>query len=100
MRDAHRLDAIVTVVDAKHLPPRLDDSHEAADQIAFADVILLNKTDLVTPDELEAVEAAMRAINPFAKIHHAQRGNVPIAALLDQGAFDLNRVLAEHPGFP
>ena len=48
-----RLDAIVTVVDAKHLPARLEDSHEAADQIAFADVIVLNKTDLVTPEELD-----------------------------------------------
>ncbi len=99
VRDRTRLDAIVTVVDAKHLPQRLADSHEAADQIAFADVIVLNKTDLVTPDELEAVEAAVRQRNPLAKIHHAQRGNVPIADLLDQGAFDLNRVLAEHPDF-
>ena len=56
VRSKARLDAIVTVADAKHLPQRLEDSHEAADQIAFADVIVLNKTDLVTPEELEAVE--------------------------------------------
>ncbi len=99
VRDRTRLDAIVTVVDAKHLPQRLADSHEAADQIAFADVIVLNKTDLVTQDELQAVAAAVRQRNPFAKIHHAQRGNVPIAELLDQGAFDLKRVLAGHPDF-
>ncbi|GAN77350.1 CobW family GTP-binding protein [Acidisphaera rubrifaciens] len=94
-----RLDAIVTVVDAKHLPQRLADSHEAADQIAFADVIVLNKTDLVTPDELAAVEARIREINRFATIHRAERGGVPIAELLDRGAFDLDRVLAARPDF-
>jgi G3E family GTPase len=99
VRARTRLDAIVTVVDAKHLPQRLIDSHEAADQIAFADVIVLNKTDLVTPDELEAVEVAIRKINRFAVIHRAEKANVPIAALLDQGAFDLNRVLAHSPDF-
>jgi G3E family GTPase len=99
VRDKTRLDAIVTVVDAKHLPQRLADSSEAADQIAFADVIVLNKTDLVSADELAAVGAAIRAINPLAKIHPAQRADVPIAELLGQGAFDLNRVLAGHPDF-
>jgi len=99
IRAKTRLDAIVTVVDAKHLPARLADSHEAEDQIAFADVIVLNKTDLVTPEELVAVEAQIRGINKFAKIHHAQKSNVPIAELLDQGAFDLSRVLAHTPDF-
>ena len=99
VRARTRLDAIVTVVDAKHLPQRLADSHEAADQIAFADVIVLNKTDLVTADELTAVEALIRKINKFAVIHRAEKANVPIAALLDQGAFDLSRVLAHTPDF-
>ena len=94
-----RLDAIVTVVDAKHLPARLADSHEAADQIAFADVIVLNKTDLVTPDELDAVEATIRSINRFAIIHRTQRAELPIAQVLDRGAFDLSRILALHPDF-
>ena len=94
-----RLDAIVTVVDAKHLPQRLRDSSEAEDQLAFADVIVLNKTDLVTPEELAAVEVQIRKINQFAKIHHSTKANVPIAELLDQGAFDLNRVLAHTPEF-
>jgi G3E family GTPase len=94
-----RLDAIITVVDAKHLPQRLLDSTEAAEQIAFADVIVLNKVDLVTPEELVAVEAQIRRINKFARIHHATKANVPIAELLDQGAFDLNRVLAHTPDF-
>jgi len=99
VRARTRLDAVITVVDAKFLPQRLQDSTEAAEQIAFADVIVLNKTDLVTPDELAAVEASIRKINRSAKIHHAQRANVPIAELLDQGAFDLTRVLAVHPDF-
>ncbi len=94
-----RLDAIVTVVDAKHLPARLADSHEAADQIAFADVIVLNKTDLVTPQELEAVEATIRSINRFAIIHRTERAAVPIAQVLDRGAFDLQRILDMRPDF-
>ena len=95
-----RLDAIVTVVDAKNLPMRLVDSAEAEAQIAFADVIVLNKTDLVTPDELEKVEASIRKINKFARIHRTQRSAVAIADVLDQGSFDLARILADvQPGF-
>ena len=63
VRQRAKLDAIVTVVDAKHLLQRLEDSHEAEEQIAFADIILLNKTDLVSPDELAAVEKRIRSIN-------------------------------------
>ena len=100
VRARTRLDAIVTVVDAKNLPARLQDSAEAEAQIAFADVIVLNKTDLVTAGELEAVEASIRRINRFAAIHRAQRSAVDIAAVLDQGAFDLQRILADvQPGF-
>jgi G3E family GTPase len=94
-----RLDAIVTVVDAKHFSTRLDDSPEAADQVAFADVIVLNKLDLVTPEELSAVESKIRAINRFAEIHFATRGDVAIDKLLGLNAFDLNRVLAAVPDF-
>ncbi|MGH6991367.1 MAG: CobW family GTP-binding protein, partial [Stellaceae bacterium] len=99
VRQKTRLDAIVTVVDAKHLPARLADSHEAADQIAFADVIVLNKTDLVTPGELAEVERQIRAINRFARIHRTERASLPIGEVLDQGAFDLERVLADVPDF-
>lgn len=99
VRAKTRLDAIVTVVDAKHLPERLADSHEVADQIAFADVIVLNKTDLVSPDELAAVEARIRTINRFARIHRTERAQVPITEVLDQSAFDLDRVLAQSPEF-
>ena len=100
VRSKTRLDAIVTVVDAKNLPARLADSTEAAAQIAFADVIVLNKTDLVSPAELEAVEAEIRKINRFAKIHRTQRSAVDITSVLNQGAFDLQRILADvQPDF-
>jgi G3E family GTPase len=99
VRTKTKLDAIVTVVDAKHLPARLADSPEAEEQIAFADVIVLNKTDLVTPDELAKVEDAVRAINPYATIHRAERAAVPLEAVLDRNAFDLNRILANAPDF-
>ncbi|PPQ29575.1 CobW family GTP-binding protein [Rhodopila globiformis] len=99
VRAKTKLDAIVTVVDAKHLPARLADSHEAADQIAFADVIVLNKTDLVTPEELEAVERTIRGINPFAVIHRTERAALPIEQVLDRGAFDLDRILGMQPKF-
>ena len=100
VRSKTRLDAIVTVVDAKNLPARLADSTEAAAQLAFADVIVLNKTDLVSPAELDAVEAEIRKINRFAKIHRTQRSAVDIGAVLNQGAFDLQRILADvQPDF-
>jgi G3E family GTPase len=99
VRTKTRLDAIVTVVDAKHLLARLADSSEAQEQIAFADVIVVNKTDLVTPEELAEVEAAIRAINPYATLHRAERAAVPLDAVLDRNAFDLNRILANEPDF-
>ncbi len=99
VRARTRLDAIVTVVDAKNLPARLADSAEAEEQLAFADVIVLNKIDLVTADELAAVEARIRTINPTAVIHHADHSRVPVTAILDQGAFDLARVLERTPDF-
>ena len=99
LRARARLDAIVTVVDAKYVEARLADSHEAADQIAFADVIVLNKTDLVSEAAVTEVEARLRSINAYAAIHRTQRGGVPIAQVLDRGAFDLARVLESRPDF-
>ncbi|YBV96461.1 GTP-binding protein [Phyllobacteriaceae bacterium JZ32] len=93
------LDAVVALVDAKHLPLRLKDSREAEDQIAFADVVLLNKTDLVTPEEADAVEATIRAINPYATIYRTERASIPLDRVLDRGAFDLKRALENDPHF-
>jgi len=72
MRAAFRLDAIVTVVDAKHVLTHLDTGDESVKQVAFADVILLNKTDLVTPAELVSLEARIRRINAVARIHRTR----------------------------
>ncbi|HVY84006.1 MAG TPA: GTP-binding protein [Caulobacterales bacterium] len=93
------LDAIVTVVDAKHLALRLDDAPEAVEQIAFADIILLNKTDLVSEEDLIALERRIRGINPTAKIHRTQRSNIALDKILNQGAFDLDRVTELDPHF-
>ncbi|MCR4264919.1 GTP-binding protein [Nitratireductor sp. ZSWI3] len=99
VRAKTKLDAVVALVDAKHLPLRLKDSNEAEDQIAFADVVIVNKTDLVTPDELATVEATIRAINPSARLLRAERAGVPLSDVLDRGAFDLSRVLDNDPHF-
>ena len=94
-----RLDAVVTVADALWLIDRLKDAPEAKNQIAFADVILLNKTDLVTPEQLLEVEARIRAINPYAKLHKTVKAAIPIAEVLGRNAFDLDRILEIEPAF-
>ncbi len=99
VRAKTRLDSVTTVVDAKHLPLRLKDSKEAAEQIAFADQIILNKTDLVTEAELLEVEAGIRRLNPLAPIHRAQRSNVPLEPILGRGSFDLERITDLEPDF-
>jgi G3E family GTPase len=93
------LDSVTTVVDAKHVLARLDDSREAREQIAFADQIVLNKTDLVSEDELKRVEARIRKLNPLAPIHRAERSNVALSAILGRGGFDLSRILDLEPEF-
>ncbi len=94
-----QLDAVVTVADAKWLSARLKDAPEAKNQVAFADVILLNKTDLVTPAELDEVEARIRGINPYAKLYRTQKSAIDISKVLNQGAFALDRILEIEPAF-
>jgi G3E family GTPase len=94
-----RLDAVVTVADAKWLKDRLKDAPEAKNQIAFADVILLNKTDLVSKEDLEEVEARIRGINPYAKLHRTERAQIALNEVLGRNAFDLDRVLDIEPDF-
>jgi G3E family GTPase len=94
-----KLDAVVTIADAKWLNERLKDAPEAKNQIAFADVILINKTDLVSPDELSEVEARVRGINPYAKLHRTERTKIPLHEILERNAFDLDRILDIEPAF-
>lgn len=98
MREQLELDAVVTVVDAKHILQHWD-ADEAQEQIAFADVILLNKTDLVTPEELDVLEKRIRSMNAIAKIYRTQNANLAMDALLGIKAFDLERALEIEPDF-
>lgn len=94
-----RLDAIVTVADAKHLAEALEDAHEAREQIAFADIIILNKTDLAVSADIEVLRKRIRNINPFATIREAERCNIPLTEVLDRNAFSLERILEIEPEF-
>jgi G3E family GTPase len=93
-----RLDAVVTVVDAKHVALHWE-AEEVQEQIAFADVILLNKTDLVTPEALTQLAQRIRAMNALCQIHHTQNAVVEMDAILGVKAFDLQRALAIDPDF-
>ncbi|HXW26131.1 MAG TPA: GTP-binding protein [Xanthobacteraceae bacterium] len=94
-----KLDAVVTVADALWLKDRLKDAPEAKNQIAFADVILINKTDLVGAEDLREVEMRIRGINPYAKLHRTERCQVPLPEVLGRNAFDLDRILDIEPAF-
>lgn len=98
MKDKIALDAVVTVVDAKHIQQHWE-ADEAQEQIAFADVILLNKTDLVTPQDLEELESKIKAMNGMAKIYRTQNSELSMDALLGVQAFDLDRALEIDPEF-
>ena len=94
-----QLDGIVTLVDAKHVLLHLDESSECKQQVAFADVLILNKTDLVSEAELESLERRIRGMNALTRIVRARQANVPIADVLDIGGFDLERALLTKPTF-
>jgi G3E family GTPase len=105
MRDHLRLDAIVTLVDAKHILAHLDEvkpdgvENEAVEQVAFADRLVVNKIDLVDDTALAAVEHRLRSINAVAEVVRATFGKVDLSAVLGIGAFDLDRVLEMDPQF-
>ena len=97
--DRTKLDAIVTVADAVHLSSQLVDHHEAEEQIAFADVILLNKIELVEKGDLDKVNNRIRKINPFAKIIKTTRCDAPLNQIVGLNAFSLERILEVEPDF-
>ena len=99
LRESMRLDGVVTLVDAKHVLLHLEDSDEVKEQIAFADVILLNKVDLVSPAELDQLEARIHSMNSAAKIHRTRDAVVDMDKVLDLGGFDLDRALEVDPKF-
>ena len=105
VKDFCILDGIITLVDAKHVVQHLDDEkpegaeNEAVEQVAFADRLILNKTDLVDEAELKAVEARLRAINKFAPIHRCSQANVSVDSVLGIKAFDLKKTLEMDPEF-
>jgi len=99
VRRKTKLDAIITVADARHLLEQIDRAPEAQEQLAFADVVLVNKVDLLDVDGLAIVERRIRNINPYAKIHRTERCNIDLAQVLGRDAFNLERILEVEPGF-
>ena len=93
------IDSIVTLVDSRHIAQQLSNGHEPLEQIAFADVLLLNKTDLVSSEDLDKLEARIKKLNPIAKVYRTQNSAIPINKVLDVGGFDLKRVLEVRPSF-
>ena len=98
MRNRTILDAVVTVVDSKHIWQHWESS-EAAEQIAFADILLLNKTDLVSPDQLQELKRRVRAMNAFAKVYCTENSDVSMREILGVHAFDLKNALSIDPAF-
>ncbi len=92
------IDGIVTLVDAKHVLLHWD-SHEVQEQIAFADVLLLNKSDLVTPAELDALERRIRKMNAVAQIYRTTNAGIDLNKVLNVKGFDLDRILEHEPDF-
>ncbi|MBM4187163.1 MAG: GTP-binding protein [Gemmatimonadetes bacterium] len=99
MQGRLRLDGIVTMVDAKHVWQHIDESDEVKEQIAFADVIVLNKTDLVSPDDLDRLEMRVRSMNAAARVVRARNAEVPVQNLLEVGGFNLDRAMEVDPRF-
>jgi G3E family GTPase len=99
MKAVFKVDAVVTVVDAKHVGLHWEDSREVKEQIAFADVILLNKTDLVEAAALEPLERRIRGINALTRIYRSANADVALDKVLDVHGFDLDRILQMEPHF-
>jgi Ni2+-binding GTPase involved in maturation of urease and hydrogenase len=97
--ERYLLDGVITVVDALHAEQQLDAHREAQEQVAFADRILLSKTDLASAEQVSALRTRLAGLNPRAAIHPVHFGQAPIAELLDIRGFNLNAVLEFSPDF-
>ena len=95
----YALDGIVTLVDAFHIDQQLGRSDESTEQIAFADVVVLNKTDLASSDGLDEVETRIREMNRMTKIVRAENAEVPVDTVLNLSAFNLDQALERRPTF-
>jgi G3E family GTPase len=99
IREKTFVNGVVTVVDAHHIAKHLEEAHEAEEQIAFADVILLNKCDLVPAEALETLERRIREVNALATIHRTTRAEIDITKVLEVGGFNLDRATELDPHF-
>ena len=99
IRSEFSLDGIVTLVDAAHIEQQLGRSDESTEQVAFADVLVLNKTDLVDNEALDRLEARLRGLNRMAQVMRSERANVPVETVLNLDAFNLDEVLERRPTF-
>ncbi|MEE2757724.1 MAG: GTP-binding protein [Myxococcota bacterium] len=99
IRSEFALDGIVTLVDAAHIEQQLGRSDESTEQIAFADVLVLNKTDLVDTESLDALESRLREMNRMTKVVRSERADVPVETVLNLSAFDLDQMLERRPSF-
>ncbi|MBL8816991.1 MAG: GTP-binding protein [Planctomyces sp.] len=99
LRERMCLDGVITVVDAHHVLQHMDSSSEVREQIAFADVILLNKTDLVSASDLDLLESRLHIMNAAAKIYRTRDAAVALEKILNLGGFDLDRALQTDPQF-
>ena len=99
IREEFTLDGIVTLVDAAHIEQQLGRSDESTEQIAFADVLVLNKTDLVATEGLDTLEARLREMNRMARVVRSEKADIPVDTVLNLSAFDLDKVLERRPTF-
>ena len=99
IRSEFSLDGIVTLVDAAHIDQQLGRSDESSEQVAFADVLVLNKTDLVSDESLDTLEARLRDMNRMARVVRSKQADVSVETVLNLGAFDLDQVLERRPSF-
>ena len=99
LRAEYALDGIVTLVDAAHIEQQLGRSDESTEQIAFADVLVLNKTDLVNDESLDRLETRLRDMNRMARVVRSERANVAVDTVLNLSAFDLDQILERRPTF-